>query len=437
MQTVLKLFMKKICITTMILSMMSLSGCRNTPDDGKEVLTIWFAPQGFEEQYFKKLYHRFELEHPGVRIKGMGALTQEKLESAIVAGCPPDVAYLYNIVAVGPMAANKALVPLDKYFRDSGLKEKDFLPGAVSQLRYQGIQFAMPTTRDSRALYYNRTRFKEVGLDPSHPPQTLEELVDYAKRMTKRGPDGALTSIGMFMPDSASLLFGMFGGSLWDEQTHKLTANRKENVKALEWLVSLSDAQGGYSEISAFSSGFGSDVSAQNPIATGKVGMKFDGEYEAMHIEKFAPETDYALAELPYPASRPDLKNIAWMDGDFIAIPTGSKHPALGWEFIRWMQLPSQQIEYATAMSNLPTILEVRHAPEFSTGSKSRAALGYVLNHIASESRNPRFLPTLPVTQIYETALRNTMDRALYHDLTAVQALDELQTKMEKELQRY
>ena len=417
--------------------MLCFPGCRAVHSSDREVLTIWSAPSGLEEQFFKKLCSRFESEHPGIRIKAMGALTQEKLESAIVAGCPPDVAYIYNIVGVGPMAANGALVPLDSYFLKSGLKESEFLPGAIAQMRYRGKIYAMPTTRDSRALYINRTRFKEAGLDPAHPPRTLEELVDYAKQMTHRGADGSLTNIGMFLPDDAAVLFALFGGSLWDEQSHRLTANRKENVAALEWLVALSDAQGGYKDVSAFAAGFGSDTSAQNPLATGKVGMKIDGEFEAMHIEKFSPTSSYALAELPYPASRPDLKNIAWMDGDFIAIPTGSKHPDLGWAFIRWMQLPSQQIEYASAMSNLPTILAVRHAPEFSTGSRSRQALGYVLNHIASDSPNPRILPTLPVTQVYVNALRNTMDRALYHDMTPAQALGELQTKMEKEMERY
>lgn len=412
-------------------------GCSRIHPSQKEVLTIWSAPTGLEEQSFKKLCARFEREHPQITIKHMGGLTQEKLESAIVAGCPPDLAYIYNIVGIAPMAANGALVSLDSYFQRSGLHEKDFLPGAIAQMRFRGNLYAMPTTRDSRALYYNRTRFKEAGLDPAHPPQTLEELVEYAKRMTHTGSDGNLTSLGMFLPADAAVLFAIFGGGIWDDHRQALTINRTENVEALKWLVDLADAQGGFRAVSAFAAGFGSDTSSQNPLATGKVGMKIDGEYEAMHIEKFAPETDYALAELPHPQSRPDLKNIAWMDGDFIAIPSGSKHPYLGWEFIRWMQMPSQQSEYAVSMSNLPTILSIRHAPEFSGGSKSKRALGFVLNHIASESPNPRFLPTLPVIQVFENALRNTIDKALYHDLTPAEALNQLQAKMEKELQLY
>jgi multiple sugar transport system substrate-binding protein len=415
-----------------------LPGCRRAEARAeKTVLVIWSSPTGPEEQGFEHLCRRFEQEHPGVIVRNTGGLQEPQFIRAIVAGVPPDLAYLYNGVSLGALAANGAVLPLDSYFARSHLREADFLPGAIAQARYKGRLYGMPTTRDSRALYWNRTCFRQAGMDPNRPPRTLEEATAFAVRLTRREPDGSLSRLGMYLPDDPPVLFAMFGGNVWDPQTGQITANRPENIAALRWLVALADAQGGYRAISAFSAGFGSDTSGQNPLATGKIAMRIDGEWSAMHLEKFAPGTDYKLGELPYPAARPGLKNVAWQDGDYMMIPNGSRHPELAWEFMRWMQEPAQQVYYAVIMNNLPTILALRNSPRLTQGPKSLQALGYVLRHIAGGSKNPCFFPSLPITELYQSALRNAFDRALYHDLTPEQALNEVQTRVKRELSRY
>jgi multiple sugar transport system substrate-binding protein len=291
----------------------------------------------------------------------------------------------------------------------------------------------MPTTRDSRALYRNRSCFRAAGVDPDSPPRTLEEAKTLAVRLTRRNGDGSLAQIGMFLPDDPSILFALFGGDIWNAANGRITADRPENVAALRWLVQLADAEGGFRAISAFTSGFGSDNTRQNPLATGKIAMRIDGEWQAMHLDT----TDYALSELPYPAARPDLKNTAWEDGDFMAIPAGSRHPELAWKFMRWLEEPAQQNEYAAAMHNLPTLLALRNSPTITRGTRSKEAVGYVLAHIASNARNARFLPTLPITRFYLDVLRNAFDRALYHEVTPERALAEAQARVEREQRRY
>ena len=36
-------------------------------------------------------------------------------------------------------------------------------------------------------MYYNRDAFEEAGLDPEQPPQTWEELAEYATQITESG----------------------------------------------------------------------------------------------------------------------------------------------------------------------------------------------------------------------------------------------------------
>lgn len=41
-----------------------------------------------------------------------------------------------------------------------------------------------------QTLYYNKSMFKEAGLDPNSPPKTSPELLDAMKKLTKHGPAG-------------------------------------------------------------------------------------------------------------------------------------------------------------------------------------------------------------------------------------------------------
>src|SRR5690242_4003795 len=102
---------------------LSLFGCAR--QEGRVTLTIWSAPKGVEEQGFLKLIHRFEDEHPTIVVHNLGGLEEQKLLRAIVAGAPPDLAYIYGTSDVGPLAGNGGLTVLDRYYRASGLKDAD------------------------------------------------------------------------------------------------------------------------------------------------------------------------------------------------------------------------------------------------------------------------------------------------------------------------
>src|SRR5437764_11691004 len=106
----------------------AVSGCSRSSASHPTVLNIWSGPKGTEERAFNKLCRRFETEHPGVMVRNLGSLLEDKLIRAIVAGAPPDLAYLYGTSDLGPLAANGALTELDDYFAAAGLKEDMFLP---------------------------------------------------------------------------------------------------------------------------------------------------------------------------------------------------------------------------------------------------------------------------------------------------------------------
>src|SRR5262249_24924970 len=146
---------------------------------------------------------------------------------------------------------------------------------------------------------------------------------------------------------------------------------------------------------------------------------------------------DYGVGEIPHPAGRPDLKNMAWQDGDIMVIPAGSKHSAAAWEFAKWMQLPRPQEEYSAAMNNLPAIRALLDSPVITSRSPSKPSLGFVLRHIAGGTRNARYFPTLPISRFYRDVLMNAVEAAELHQKSPEQALKDAQDKVESELSRY
>ena len=71
------------------------------------------------------------------------------------------------------------------------------MPAAWDQNVWNGTLYALPIQIDPNfGLVWNKTLFAEVGLDRV-PPQTVQEFDEYFRILTKIGPDGIATSIGM------------------------------------------------------------------------------------------------------------------------------------------------------------------------------------------------------------------------------------------------
>ena len=76
-----------------------------------------------------------------------------------------------------------------------GLSDDVFpeVPRQYSQ--FEGTRCALPMLADVYGLYYNKDLFAKAGLDG--PPQTVSQLMDYAKKLTERNPDGSLKVVGL------------------------------------------------------------------------------------------------------------------------------------------------------------------------------------------------------------------------------------------------
>ena len=411
----------------------AFAGCR--PATSAEELSVWMMWSGQEERNWLKVLDAYKKHKPNLRFRNLGAIRDDaKTVRALVAGVPPDLFTIADAAFLGPLAGNGAILPLDDLFHGAGLREEDFVAGSLEICRYEGKLYGMPYLIDNQALLWDKKAFREAGLDPEQPPHTLEELAEYAVKLTKTDANGNLTRIGMRPLPDIYLIFSQRNGTLADPKTSRITADHPGNVAALEWYLDLMNKQGGIEKIRAFTSGFGQEQGISNPFYTGKVAMMVNGEWNPYWLSRYAPQVEYGVAPLPPPADFPENAGMTWIGGNIFCIPTECRHKKEVWEFLAWTQSREAQVLFAHAMNNVPNQKSVLHAPELRQGAPFRKRYGVFLD--MAEQGKSGYFPPLSVSNLYANQLTNAIDGVLFGQKNPEQALREVRERVQAEMDR-
>lgn len=163
-----------------------------------------------------------------------------------------------------------------------------------------GSVYAIPTTTDSRGIWYNKEVFAAVGLPEDWQPASWEEIYEAAETIKEQAPDvipftmnvarvnGEATS----MQTLEMLLYGT-GETLYEDG--KWNVNGEGFVKSLQFIDEImNQRQLGPSLSIALNSTYGS-VIMQDQFPNGNVGMVLDGSWNIGNY------TEGAVAELEDP----------------------------------------------------------------------------------------------------------------------------------------
>jgi ABC-type glycerol-3-phosphate transport system substrate-binding protein len=192
--------------------------------DGKIHVQYWEKWTSFEEQAMQAAIDAFNRSQDRIVIDYLPiSQIDRKVIVATAGGDPPDVAgvWAYNIPA---FADAEALEPLDGFIRRDGQTKEQWLaryyPIFAHLCQHGGHVYGGISTPATIALYWNKTLFREAGLDPDRPPRTLAEFDDDCRRLTRRDlRTGALLQLG-FLPQEPGWWPWIFclwmGGELFD-----------------------------------------------------------------------------------------------------------------------------------------------------------------------------------------------------------------------------
>lgn len=161
---------------------------------------------------------------------------QQKLPAAIATGTAPDFV-LFGVENIAPYVSNDSLEDISDFWDVTGVDKSNILENVLELSHVDGKLYGTPMQYNVSYLYWNKTLFAEAGLDPEKAPASLEELAEYAVKLTN--PDK--NQFGLALPTNATYMQFLWanGGDADDPSTNTNLLDSEENVKTLEWLQDL------------------------------------------------------------------------------------------------------------------------------------------------------------------------------------------------------
>jgi ABC-type glycerol-3-phosphate transport system substrate-binding protein len=175
------------------------------PEPEKEEVTLvfsdWHLTEPHWEKSLKEAFETFEAEHPNIKLEldyvSYGD-KDTKYATEIQAGAGPDVIHLHAY-SLRSFIERGFLMDITPFIEEEG--DDAFLspwyPQTLAMMQYEGAYYAIPGDFMSMALFYNTNLYEEAGLDPSKPPATWDEFLEYAQALTRdRDGDGQVDTWG-------------------------------------------------------------------------------------------------------------------------------------------------------------------------------------------------------------------------------------------------
>jgi multiple sugar transport system substrate-binding protein len=355
-------------ISLILMASMFLSACGGGGTAGEEqVLSVWIQ-WGDNPQQIQELFDKYTTE-TGIKVEVTAPLEDDKILPALTGSEPPDVLVLSGGDLVKSFYKEGLVDELSSAIEDGNIDMNDFFPAPLTQCEQGDLILCLPWGTDLYALFWNKDMFEAAGLDPETPPQTMEQLVEYADTLSIVGADGKLEQVG-FIPDlswSHSDLYARnFGGFWYSDDGTQLTVNSQPMIDMLTWQKQFYEKYG-VDNVLAFASGFGEYMSPDHPFYAGKVAMMVEGEWQTgpNFIPTFKPELNYGVAAFPPPADHPERAGTIVNQGTVVVIPSGAKDKEASAKLLAWMMSPAIVAEEFCFNANLPTSKKAAEDPCF------------------------------------------------------------------------
>jgi sn-glycerol 3-phosphate transport system substrate-binding protein len=332
------------------LSLALASACRPRESHGRRSrASLWYSYGGKNREVLEKLVARFHREQQSTWIdatfQGDYFESLAKLRTSIAARVAPALSHV--VAEVVPYLADAGVLePLSGY---EGASSIDFLPGLAQSGSYVGgasrSLVAIPFNRSTPIMYLNADRLDEAGVGV---PESWSELRAAAnKLMVRRGSD---TVWGFECPVSWWFwvaLVGARAGTLVDGAGN-VTLGGDAGIAALDFWQTLVHRD------RVMRPPLGRDYNAwqvaMQDFLSGRAAIIWSSTAFLRYVEENA-RFRVKVASLPG-----ETRRAVPTGGTFFVILRSAPEPEkkAAWEFLRWMALPKQTIEWSTSTGYLP-----------------------------------------------------------------------------------
>jgi len=379
-----------------------------TQPAGPVSITFWHSMNAANRDALEALTARFNSTQDEVRVEliyqGTYVDSLNKFIASLRSGDVPAIIQMHD-VSTQLMIDSQEVTPVQDFIDRESYDLSDFEPRLLDYYRVGDRLYSMPFNVSNPVLLYEKNSFREAGLDPEKPPQTLEELTEYSRKLVTRDSQGNITRSGIALEINPWYFEQMLAnaGALYvdngngrDGRPTEAVFNGPEGKAIFQWWHDM--AQEGL----AFNVG-------RNPTGTdhllavgsGRAAMTI-GTSAALRsvlnvIEGGGGPAGVEMAVAPLPAPRsPDGGMIVGGASLWIVKSRPEAEQEAAWKFVKFLVEPAQQAEWYAGTGYFPIRhlayeepaaleVEARHpyfriAPEeLAAGARNRATQGALL----------------------------------------------------------
>lgn len=301
---------------------------------------------------------------------------QAAIETAIAAGDAPELADL-SCNGIPLFASEGILADMKPYVERDGFDMSNVVKELTDYVYYEDQIVAMPYTRGTAILYYNKELYEKAGMD--HAPETLEELNEYAKKIYEDS-NGEIKGIGYTIEPTYYqhyLLASLNGVGFMDEDglgASCVTDGTMEKFLT-DWYTWTEE---GWCEIPALSS---ASSAMQEAFYNGKLAAFVSSSNRATSISNKAAESGFTLG----------MAGTVGYGGHFAPLGGGSigiigkdhsdQEIAAAWEFVKFLMSDDQVAKNHIETGVLPTTYSAVEGKELQDFWADEQNAGYRISY--------------------------------------------------------
>ena len=174
---------------------------QETKPTGPVSITFWHSMTAANEKTLQTLIQRFNSSQNEVVVNPIFQGSYNDSLNKILAslGRAGELPALVQIedISTQLMIDSQEITPVQDFIDKEDYDLSALEPRVLDYYRVGDRLYSMPFNVSNPVLYYNKTDFREVGLDPEKPPQTLEEVKAYSEKLLKKDSSGNITRSGI------------------------------------------------------------------------------------------------------------------------------------------------------------------------------------------------------------------------------------------------
>jgi ABC-type glycerol-3-phosphate transport system substrate-binding protein len=225
---------------------------------GSMKISFWNGLTGSDGVTLNDMLSQFVTENPDISVTTEiipWNTLYTKLQTAFVAGTPPDV-FMLHASEIPQFASYGVLKDVSGWYDTNGgwFPWDDISPTTQSGMIFDGVTYGIPLDNHGRGLFINEGAFEKAGVDPNAaPPTTFEGWVELFQQLTldANGNNAASPdfdkenvaqwgfAVGEWPRVNFLAALAQHGGNMISEDGTTVTVNSEAGIAALQNFIDL------------------------------------------------------------------------------------------------------------------------------------------------------------------------------------------------------